>query len=303
MNEIRQFESHGSNVRGKLEENVSLARYTSWKVGGLADILFQPVDLEDLQNYLSNLDESLPITWLGRGTNVLIRDGGIRGVVIVMHSCMNNLEKNGENLVRAEVGVSCAKLARTAAEYELQGAEFLAGIPGTVGGALAMNSGAYGSETWGYVQEVETLSRSGKLQIHEPQDFEIGYRTVKGLRDEWFIAATFKFEPGDGKLAKQAIRKLLDKRNAAQPVGANSCGSVFRNPENDFAARLIELCNLKGMSVGGAQISTKHANFIINNGSASAGDIEKLITQVRKTVKDEQGVTLIPEVKIIGEAA
>ena len=176
----------------------------------------------------------MPITWLGRGTNVLIRDGGIRGVVIVMHSCMNKLEKVGENLMRAEVGVSCAKLARVSAEFELQGAEFLAGIPGTVGGALAMNSGAYGSETWSHVVEVETLMRNGELQKRKPSDFDIGYRSVKGLQDEWFVAATFKFKQGDGTLAKQTIRELLDKRNTAQPVGANSCGSVFRNPENDF---------------------------------------------------------------------
>ena len=238
-------------VRGQLEKDVSLARFTSWKVGGLADVLFQPADLEDLQHYLRTLDPSLPITWLGRGTNVLIRDGGIRGVVIIMHSCMNKLVKVGENLMRAEVGVSCAKLARVSAEYELQGAEFLAGIPGTVGGALAMNSGAYGSETWSHVVEVETLMRNGELQKRKPDNFEIGYRSVKGLQDEWFVAATFKFKQGDGTLAKQAIRELLDKRNTAQPVGENSCGSVFRNPDNDFAARLIESCNLKGLAVGG----------------------------------------------------
>ena len=298
-----QAEMQEYSVRGQLEKNVSLARFTSWKVGGLADILFQPADLEDLQQYLSTLDASLPITWLGRGTNVLIRDGGIRGVVIIMHSCMNKLVKVGDNLIRAEVGVSCAKLARVSAEYELQGAEFLAGIPGTVGGALAMNSGAYGSETWSHVVEVETLMRNGELQKRKADDFDIGYRSVKGLQDEWFVAATFKFKQGDGAIAKQTIRELLDKRNTAQPVGVNSCGSVFRNPDNDFAARLIESCNLKGLEVGGAQISTKHANFIINSGNASASDIEKLILQVRNTVEMEQGVSLIPEVKIIGEAA
>ncbi len=298
-----QLESSTQNLRGRLEKNISLARYTSWKVGGLADALYQPADLEDLQHYLQTLDVSMPVTWLGRGTNVLIRDGGIRGVVIVMHGCMNALQKIDENLVRAEVGVSCAKLARAIAEYELQGGEFLAGIPGTVGGALAMNSGAYGSETWNYVVEVETLSRRGVLQKRAADDFEIAYRSVKGLGDEWFIAATFRFNHGSGEQAKQTIRKLLDKRNAAQPVGANSCGSVFRNPKNDFAARLIEACNLKGLAIGGAQISSKHANFIINTGDATASDIEKLILQVRSTVENEQGVSLMPEVKIIGEAA
>ena len=304
MMESRQFDRPSSlNLRGKLEEKYSLARFTSWKVGGVADILFQPADLEDLQMFLNTLDASLPVTWLGRGTNVLIRDGGIRGVVIVMHHCMNAMQRVDKNLVRAEVGVSCAKLARVSADYDMQGAEFLAGIPGTVGGALAMNSGAYGSETWNHVVEVEIIDRSGELHKRSPQEFKIAYRSVEGLHDEWFIAATFKFEPGNGVQAKQTIRELLDKRNATQPVGTNSCGSVFRNPKNDFAARLIEACELKGKAIGGAQISSKHANFIINTGDATASDIENLILQVREIVEKQQGVSLIPEVKIIGEAA
>ena len=303
MKDNTQLRESSQGLRGKLEENASLARYTSWKVGGSADVLYQPADLDDLQHYLKTLDTATPVTWLGRGTNVLIRDGGIRGVVIVMNSCMNALQKLDGGLVRAEAGVSCAKLARNTAAYELQGGEFLAGIPGTVGGALAMNSGAYGSETWSYVVEVETLSRRGEIQKRKIDEFEIAYRSVKGLSDEWFIAGIFKFDQGSGEQAKQTIRELLDKRNAAQPVGENSCGSVFRNPRNDFAARLIESCNLKDFSIGGAQISSKHANFIINTGDASASDIEELISQVRSTVENEQGVSLIPEVKIIGEAA
>ncbi|QMU62802.1 MAG: UDP-N-acetylmuramate dehydrogenase [Gammaproteobacteria bacterium] len=291
------------NLRGKLERGVSLARFTSWKVGGAAEILFQPEDLADLQKFIKTLDVAVPITWLGRGTNVLVRDGGVRGVVIIMQGCINKLEKIESNLIRAELGVSCAKLARFGAENDLIGAEFLAGIPGTVGGALAMNSGAYGSETWNYVAEVETLDRNGELQVRRPNEFEIGYRSVNGPDDEWFIAATFKFETGDGQQAKQKIRELLDQRNASQPVGNKSCGSVFRNPENDFAARLIESCELKGKTIGGAQISTKHANFILNMGDATAADIEALILNVRSTIKSKCGVSLIPEVRIIGEAA
>jgi len=292
-----------SKYRGKLEKNVSLAKFTSWKVGGVADVLFMPADLEDLQNYLQTQDGATPMTWLGRGTNVLIRDGGIRGLVIIMNDGLNNLEILADNTIRVESGVSCAKLARFSADYNLQGGEFLAGIPGAIGGALAMNSGAYGSETWSFVEQVETLGHHGEIHKRSPDEFEIAYRSVKGLHQEWFIAATFKFELGDGKLAKQTIRSLLDKRNAAQPVGENSCGSVFRNPENDFAARLIESCELKGLTIGGAQISTKHANFIINTGNASASDIENLIIQVKDTIEKNCGVTLLPEVKIIGEAA
>ena len=303
MKENFQPENSLTKLRGKLEKNVSLAKFTSWKVGGLADVLFQPADLGDLQNYLKELDKSTPITWLGRGTNLLIRDGGIRGVVILMHNCLNHLKMSMNDSIHAEVGVSCAKLARFSAENEQQGGEFLAGIPGTVGGALAMNSGAYGNETWNFVTEVETLSRNGEITKRGPEEFEIAYRSVKGLNEECFIAATFQFVQGDGQKAKQTIRELLEKRNTSQPMGKNSCGSVFRNPDNDFAARLIESCNLKGFTIGGAQISKKHANFIINMGGASANDIESLIIQVKETVEQDSGVVLVPEVKIIGEAA
>ena len=307
MSAVMRNELKNSHLRGKLEEGVSLARFTSWKVGGAAEILYQPEDLEDLQSFIGSLDASMPLTWLGRGTNVLVRDGGVRGAVIVMQGCLNNMEKN-DDLVRAELSVSCAKLARFSAENDLVGAEFLAGIPGTVGGALAMNSGAYGSETWNYVLQAETIDRNGDLHLRSSNDFDIGYRSVKGLGhgemgEEWFIAATFKFKSGDGQESRQKIRELLDQRNAAQPVGNKSCGSVFRNPENDFAARLIESCDLKGKVIGGAQVSTKHANFIINTGDATAADIEALITDVRSTIESECGVSLIPEVRIIGEAA
>lgn len=291
------------NLRGKLEQQVSLARFTSWKVGGLAEILFQPEDLEDLQTFIKNLDRSIPLTWLGRGTNVLVREGGVRGAVIIMQGCVNKLEKIEENLIRAELGVSCAKLARFGAEHDLVGAEFLAGIPGTVGGALAMNSGAYGSETWNYVFEVETIDRNGELHVRSPDELEIGYRSVKGLENEWFIAATFKLMSGDGQQARRKIREMLDKRNASQPMGNKSCGSVFRNPKNDFAARLIESCELKGLTIGGAQVSTKHANFILNVEGATATDIEMLINKVRDTVESKCGVSLRHEVRIIGEAA
>lgn len=297
VNEIKD-----NKLRGKLEYDVPLARYTSWKVGGLAEVLFQPKDLIDLQNYMQTLSTSVKVTWLGRGTNVLVRDGGVRGVVIAMQGCIDKLEKLDGNLMRAELGVPCAKLARFSADNDLVGAEFLAGIPGTVGGALAMNSGAYGSETWNYVSNVETIDRCGEVHLRKPSEFEIGYRTVKGQSDEWFIAATFKFESGDGQLAKDKIRELLDQRNASQPVGNKSCGSVFRNPENDFAARLIESCGLKGKTIGGAQISTKHANFIINVNDATAADIENLIMDVQETVERKFGILLFPEVKIIGEA-
>ncbi len=287
--------------RGLCVENASLARYTSWKVGGAADVLFRPVDLSDLINFLKTIDEDMPVTWLGRGTNVLVRDGGLRGAVILLQGCLDKLEQIDANSIRAEVGVPCAKLARFSADKSLQGAEFLAGIPGTVGGALAMNSGAYGGETWQFVKNVVTLDRTGKVHTRTEQDLQISYRSVQGLNDEWFIAAEFEFSHGDGQVARGKIRELLNKRNAAQPVGNQSCGSVFRNPVNDYAARLIEACELKGIKIGGAQVSTKHANFIINTGDSSAQNIEDLINFIRTTVENKFGVLLTPEVKIIGE--
>ena len=289
-------------LRGSYEENASLARYTSWKVGGEADILFRPVDLLDLKNFLATLDETIPVTWLGRGTNILVRDGGLRGAVILLQGCLDKIEQVQANIIRAEVGVSCAKLARFCADKGLQGAEFLAGIPGTVGGALAMNSGAYGSETWQFVKDFETLDRTGELHRRTKEDLQICYRSVQGLDNEWFTEALFEFPSGDGQASRKKIRELLNMRNEAQPVGNQSCGSVFRNPKNDYAARLIEACELKGIKIGGAQVSTKHANFIINTGGATAKNIEDLIVKVRLTVEKEFGIGLIPEVKIIGES-
>ncbi len=301
QNKQSEVASYCTMLRGNLEKNVSLARYTSWKVGGNADVLFQPSDVADLSQFLSSLEIATPITWLGRGTNVLVRDGGIRGVVILLHGVLNELDKINETEIKTEVGVSCAKLARFSADQNLVGAEFLAGIPGTVGGALAMNSGAYGSETWEFVTVVETIDRNGEVHNRVKNEFEIGYRSVSSPKDEWFLAAKFKFTLGDGQLAKNSIRELMDKRNNSQPVGYKSCGSVFRNPENDHAARLIEASNLKGVTIGGAQVSTKHANFIINLGDATAKNIEELIAKIHNTVRSEHGVELVPEVKIIGE--
>ena len=288
-------------LRGTLERNASLARFTSWKVGGAADLLYRPADVQDLRNFLAGQAKGVPLTWLGGGTNVLVRDGGIRGVVILLHGCLGGLEIAGPGMVRAEAGAACAKLARFCADQELQGAEFLVGIPGTVGGALAMNSGAYGHATWEFVCRAQTVDRRGRLHTRHCDDFQPGYRTVQVPRDEWFVGAMFRFAPGSASCARAVIRSLLERRNADQPVGSQSCGSVFRNPERDHAARLIESCGLKGARAGGAQVSEKHANFIINLGHATAGDIEELIRRVHATVKAERGVTLVPEVRILGE--
>ncbi len=287
-------------LRGELKFNEPLAGYTSWRVGGPADRCYRPADLEDLQSFLASLPEDEPIEWIGLGSNLLVRDGGVRGTVILPFGGLDTLEVTGNNSVRAGAGVACNKVARFAAKAGLTGGEFLAGIPGTMGGALAMNAGAFGGETWPLVARVETLDRHGELHLRDRSDFEVSYRSVTGLRDEWFVSAELQLEPGDAQAALDNIKGLLEKRSATQPTGVPSCGSVFRNPPDDFAARLIEVCGLKGERIGNAEVSGKHANFIINIGDARAEDIEALIRYVKERVAQEQGIELEPEVRIIG---
>lgn len=286
--------------RGELRFDEPMDRHTSWRAGGKARRFYRPADLDDLCSFLASLDRHEPLLWLGLGSNLLVRDGGFPGTVIEVFGALNELEWLDAQLLRAGAGVSCAKVARTASRAGLTGVEFLAGIPGTMGGALAMNAGAFGGETWAHVAAVETVDRSGVLHTRSPDEFQVGYRSVTGVADEWFVAAHLLLERGDAAQAQERIRQLLEKRGASQPVQQNSCGSVFRNPPGDHAARLIEACGLKGRRLGGAQVSEKHANFIINTGNASAADIETLLLQVQGTVEQQQGIRLEPEVRIVG---
>jgi UDP-N-acetylmuramate dehydrogenase len=207
------------------------------------------------------------------------------------------------SVVLAGAGVSCAKVAKFSARADLLGAEFLAGIPGTLGGALAMNAGAFGSETWPLVKRVQTISRDGNLYSREPKDYQLSYRTVNGPADEWFVNVELLLQAGNGEQAQQRIKALLEKRGATQPTQLPSCGSVFRNPPGDHAARLIEACGLKESRIGAAQVSAKHANFIINTGGAAASDIEALIYRVQSEVEQQTGIKLQTEVRITGEAS
>jgi UDP-N-acetylmuramate dehydrogenase len=212
------------------------------------------------------------------------------------------------DVIHAEAGVASPKVARLAATHGLEGAEFLAGIPGTVGGALAMNAGCYGSETWDCVASVRMIDRTGQLVERTHADFKIAYRHVVLKRgrlgeDAWFVGASFRFRPGDATKARARIRDLLARRVATQPLNLPNAGSVFRNPPDGYAAQLMEACGLKGHAIGGARISEKHANFIVNpKGGASAADIESLIAHARDTVRAKFGIDLVPEVRIIGEA-
>ena len=314
--------------------NEPLRRYTSWRLGGPADLFCRPASVEELQAFLATLPTNVPVTWLGLGSNVLVRDGGIRGAVI----CTSGMPRVIERLdagtdargratqgavadagtdargratqgavadachVRAGAAVPCATLARRCVRWKLGPAAFFAGIPGSVGGALAMNAGAFGGETWERVETVQTIDRAGVIRDRAREEFSVGYRRVVGTPGEWFASAVFVFESNrDGEAL--AMKELLASRSATQPLGRPNAGSVFRNPPGDFAGRLIEAAGLKGRRQGGAVVSEKHANFIINEGHATAADVEGLIETVRATVKERTGIVLELEVRVLGEPA
>ena len=277
-----------------------LSRHTSWHVGGPAEVFFNPRDRTDLAAFLRGLPDDVPIYWIGLGSNLLVRDGGIPGVVISTHGTLDSLERLSATTVRAEAGVACARIARQCIKWGMGPAEFFAGIPGTLGGALAMNAGAFGGETWKHVLTVETIDRHGEERVRQAGEYQAGYRSVTApAPDEWFIAATLGFEHRPAAHAGE-VQALLTRRKQSQPIGEWSCGSVFTNPPGDHAARLIEAAGLKGYRVGDASVSQKHANFIINHGTARAADLERLIEHVRSTVERVHGVSLHPEVRIVG---
>lgn len=285
----------------RVKRDEPLSRHTSWHVGGPADIFFMPQDRDELVAFLRALPPGTPLLWIGLGSNLLVRDGGIRGVVISTQSALTALQLRGGGDVYAEAGVPCARIARQCAKWNLGPAEFFAGIPGTMGGALAMNAGAFGGETWRQVASVETVDAGGQVRQRGASEYRSSYRHVQApAAQEWFLAATLHF---DGGSSVDGTRELLERRRQTQPIGEWSCGSVFTNPPGDHAARLIEASGLKGFRIGGAVVSTKHANFILNEGTASARDIESLIGHVQREVARAHGLTLTPEVRIVGEAA
>ncbi len=301
LNNRMNVDIDSSTLRGELREQEPMSRHTSWKTGGAADYYYRAADIDDLSVFISRLPSDMPVTWIGFGSNLLVRDGGIYGTVISVVGVLDNLEIINEAEITVGAGVPCAKAARFAARQGLGGVEFLAGIPGTIGGALAMNAGAYGGEVWRYVKQAETINRNGGRTVYSKDQFEIGYRSVSIPEDEWFIACNMELEISNKNIVEQRIRSMLSERAEAQPLGQHSCGSVFRNPPDDHAARLIDKCGLKGKQVGGAAVSEKHANFIINSGNATSLDIEQLIELVQATVFEKYAVKLIPEVRIIGE--
>ncbi|MCN4143565.1 MAG: UDP-N-acetylmuramate dehydrogenase [Thiohalomonas sp.] len=326
-------------IQGQLKLNEPLARYTTWRIGGSAECWYRPEDETDLQTILKILPENTTLNWIGLGSNLLVRDGGLKGLIINTNGVLNKLDikcsdeygqttellakKAATCLITAQAGVACAIFSRKAANSGLNGAEFLSGIPGTIGGALAMNAGAFGGETWQHVVSVTMINEQGELITRMPDEFSIQYRkvaekkvinkddhkapvnkvAVNKVRQEWFLSAEFRFEKDEQGLqqSKAEIKRLLSRRAETQPTKQANAGSVFKNPDNDYAARLIEYCGLKGKTINGAQISQKHANFIINKGDAKAQDVEALIKEIKVAVLKKHQIELETEVRIIGE--
>jgi len=279
-----------------------MSQHTTWRIGGPADIYFRPISIAELRSFLGELDSETPVHWTGLGSNLLVRDGGIRGVVIAPTRAMGDVTRLSDHVVEAGAGAPCTTLARRCVRWQLGPSAFFAGIPGTIGGALAMNAGAFDGETWDSIIEVDTIDRHGTIQTRRKSEFSVGYRQVGGPAGEWFLAARFEFaDQADDSV--EAVRSLMRERQDKQPLGLPSCGSVFRNPPGGHAAQLIESAGLKGHRIGGAEVSQKHANFIINTGNATATDVEALIDHVRDAVEDRHGVRLKLEVHIVGEPA
>jgi len=300
-------------LTGQLKINEPMSRYTTWRIGGKAECVYRPNSVADLQMVLQILPDGTPIIWIGLGSNLLVRDGGLKGLVININGVLNDYsihchEYDGKTkcIIDAQCGMACAIFSRKAANEGINGAEFLSGIPGTIGGALAMNAGAFGGEIWRYVESVEMIDHKGKISVRTPDEFNIAYRHIEckeNAQPEWFLSGKFSFEKDEQGLAqsKLEIKRLLARRAETQPTKQANAGSVFKNPDNDFAARLIESCGLKGETINDAQVSEKHANFIINKGHAQASDVEALIKKIQKTVLEQCQVTLETEVRIIGE--
>lgn len=290
--------------RGLLIENEPLSRHTSWRVGGPARRYFEPADREDLIAFVRSLPQGEPLLWLGLGSNLLVRDGGWPGTVISLHNALDGLVEAGAMEIYAEAGVHCARLAKFAQQRKRAGLGFMAGIPGTVGGALAMNAGAWGGETWPHVQAVEVLYADGRTAWLDAGEFHYAYRHIEippGVVG--FLGARFRVgEDVDGD-HERSTREWLARRKATQPVGKPSAGSTFRNPPGDYAARLIEACGLKGCRIGGAEVSALHANFILTEEGATAAHVEALIEHVRETVRQQTGAQLVAEVRIVGDRA
>lgn len=289
-------------LKGQLLIDEPMSRHTSWRTGGIADYFYTPANKADLIQLLKQLPAHIPLHWIGLGSNLLVRDAGVPGMMVRTSKGLNEYKLISRNRFYIESGVSCAKVARVSTRNNLQGVAFLAGVPGSFGGALAMNAGAFGGETWNWVEHIECVNRQGQCKEIQAKEVHYGYRQVDLPDDCWILSGVLGLESADAEYSgKDEIRSLLEKRSASQPIQSANAGSVFRNPVGDFAARLLEDAGLKGQTAGDAVISPVHANFIVNRGNATSADIEKLIHIARHRVQQHSGIALDIEVRIIGE--
>ncbi|MCY6483294.1 UDP-N-acetylmuramate dehydrogenase [Clostridium aestuarii] len=284
-----------------IKVNALMKKYTSFKVGGPADILVTPTNYEQVKEII-NFCKKNSITYyvIGNGTNLVVRDGGIRGVVINL-SRLDKLSVDGE-ILSTQAGALLSSAAKLALKHSLKGLEFANGIPGSVGGAVAMNAGAYNGEISQVIESVLIIDNNGQIRKISKDELELNYRMSAVLKFGYIVLeATFKLEKGDYETIKNRINDLTRRRKEKQPLEYPSAGSTFKRPEGYFAGKLIQDCGLKGTSVGGAEVSVKHSGFIINKNNATAKDIMELIAIVQKKVKEQYGVNLNPEVRIVGE--
>lgn len=286
-------------VRGRYLENAPLKHQVWFRVGGAAEVLFKPEDTKDLEYFLKNIPNDVSWTIIGVGSNLLIRDGGIPGVVIKLGKNFTNIAING-----SEITVGGGALDRTvaleAAQNGLGGLEFFVGIPGTIGGAVKMNAGAYGTEVKDCLVSCKIVDEKGHIKTYLPQELEFAYRHSKVKDREIVIEATFSGHKEDPKIIHNRLQALLDEREKTQPIRAKTGGSTFKNPPEQSAWKLIDAAGCRGLREGGAQVSEKHCNFLINTGDATAKDLESLGEEVRKKVQEKCGVTLEWEIKRIG---
>ena len=294
-------------VRGKYLRDVALADLCWFRVGGTADVIFLPADADDLSEFLAALPQEVPLHILGAGSNTLVRDGGGRGVVLRLGAAFGQIEQISDRQIAAGAATLDVKLARAAAEVSLSGLEFYRGIPGAIGGAIAMNAGAYGGETSDVLVEVEALDRAGKKQVFSAKDLQLSYRHNGYSEFLVYTGARFEATPGDQPGILAAMQEISAKREETQPIKSRTGGSTFKNPgganpDGPKAWKLIDAAGARGLQVGDAQMSELHCNFMINHGNASAADLEGLGEQVRAQVAQSSGETLQWEIKRIGEA-
>lgn len=294
-------------VRGKLSANVPLAPYTWLRVGGAAEVLFMPKDEADLAHFLSSTPDEIPVTILGVASNTLVRDGGVKGVVVRLGPSFTKVETDGVT-VRAGTAALDNKVAKEAAKAGIAGLEFYTGIPGTIGGALRMNAGCYGTETKDILTEVVAIDRTGRRQVMMLNDLGYSYRNSKVPNDLIFVEATFKGQKGKPVEIQARMNDIAQRREESQPIREKTGGSTFKNPDQTQSGgrgawQVIDAAGGRGFRVGGAQMSEKHCNFMINMGDASAADLETLGETIRQMVKGNEGVDLEWELKRIGDKA